>query len=259
MSSRPWDRASALPVPIDGRRRPELVSLPAGLPSVPDLFTFMRDAEARFETLRMRVEEVVLATQGEQRAIIETFIRHPADAKVITSEPARGVARNYEVWISDGESVRTYSAPHRVGTSRPLRRPPVGLDDPDLPGVAAVYRPLTALPSETLPDVFVHPAGFCQNTLATGECRVAGAEIVAGREAIVLECDHPRAVQVSADRPDHRLTIAVDRETGVIVRLVEQIGGVATRDAEVVSLEPNATLPPSTFEFEFPSGTTMIF
>ena len=42
---------------------------------------------------------------------------------------------------------------------------------------------------ETLPDTFVHPAGLCQNVLATGHCEVTGTDVVAGREAIVLVKD----------------------------------------------------------------------
>ena len=55
------------------------------------------------------------------------------------------------------------------------------------------------------------------------------------------------------------LTIGVDRETGVIVRLIETIGGVVARHAEVTELAPDAPLPPSAFEFVFPSGTTMLY
>ena len=98
--------------------------------------------------------------------------------------------------------------------------------------MSAVYRPLTALPMETLPDTFVHPAGFCQNVLATGACWVSGTADVAGREAVVLDCDHPRTIEIWADRPDHHLQVSFDRETGLIVRLVETIGGAATRDAD---------------------------
>jgi len=45
----------------------------------------------------------------------------------------------------------------------------------------------------------------------------------------------------------------------VILRLVETIGGEVTREAEVVAYDPDASLPPSAFEFEFPSGTTILF
>ncbi len=259
MSSRLWDRAAALPVPADGRRRIEIVALRPGIPTVAELFTFMRDAELRFETLRLRIEERVGGTRGRQVAIIETLIRHPRSAKVTTTEPGRSVAGSYEVWVSDGETVRTYSAEHRLGTRRPVRRPPVGLADPDLPGPSTVYPPLTPLPMETLPEVFVHPAGFCQNTLSTGDCWIVGMDRVAGREAIVLHCDHPRAVEVTVDRPDHHIEIAVDRETGIITRLVESVAGDVTRYAEVLVLETDPRLPPSALDFEFPEGTTTIY
>ena len=258
-STRLWDRAASLPVPVDGRHRPELASLPAGLPDVDTLFTFARDAELRFETLRMRIEEWATTARGEHLTILEVALRHPGDAKVTTTEPSLGTAANYELWISDGTTVRTYSAAHKLGTERPVRQTIVGLDDPDLPGMSAVYRPLTALPMETLPDTFVHPAGFCQNVLATGACWVSGTADVAGREAIVLDCDHPRTIEIWADRPDHHLQVSFDRETGLIVRLVETIGGATTRDATVVDLGPDAPLPPSAFAFSFPTGTTLIY
>jgi hypothetical protein len=254
-----WDRAASLPVPADGPLRPELVSLPLGLPSVGELFTFARDAELRFATLRMRIEDRTRTATGEHLAVVDVAIRHPGDARVMTAEPARGTAASYETWISDGETVRTYSAVHRLGTQRPVRRSVVGLDDPDLPGSSTVYRPLTALPMETLPDTFVHPAGFCQNVLATGRCWVSGTTEVAGRETIVLECDHPRTIEITADRPDHHLQVTFDRETGIVVRLVETIGGLTTRDAIAVELAPDAPLPPSVFDFSFPTGTTLIY
>jgi len=58
---------------------------------------------------------------------------------------------------------------------------------------------VTALPMETLPDTFVHPAGFCQNVLATGICAVLGTELVTEREAILLTCDHPRTIEMAGD------------------------------------------------------------
>ncbi len=64
-TSRAWDRAAALPVPADGRRRAEIVALDQGIPTVAELFTFMRDAELRFETLRMRIEERTQTARGE--------------------------------------------------------------------------------------------------------------------------------------------------------------------------------------------------
>jgi hypothetical protein len=262
-STRLWDRAADLPMQVGRRPRPELLALPPGqLPSLADLFTFMRDAELRFDTLRMRIEERTLTTRGEQLVVVELALRHPKDARVTTTEPGPGTAGNYEIWISDGETVRTYSAPHKLGTERPVRRPVQGVSGPeasDLPGASRVYVPLTALPTETLPDTFVHPAGYCQNVLATGRCWVTGTAIVAGREAILLECDHPRTTELAGDRPDFHISIAVDRDTGVILRFTESIGGAITRDAEVVELSPDVPLPPAVFHFLFPTGTTMLY
>jgi outer membrane lipoprotein-sorting protein len=112
---------------------------------------------------------------------------------------------------------------------------------------------------ETLPELFVHPAGYCQNVLTTGDCAVTGTDRVAGREAIIVGCAHPRTIERVADRPDFAIEIAVDRLDGVILRLVETVGGEATRIAEVVSYQPDAPLPPSTFDFEFPEGAAILY
>jgi hypothetical protein len=257
--TRLWDRAAAVPAPRDGRRTAEVAALPVGLPTVDELFDFMRDAELRFGTLRLRILERVANARGEDVTQIDVMLRHPGDAKVSTSRPDEVTGRRYEIWISDGELVRTYAAAHRLGTQRPIRNRPRGLDDPDFPGAARVYEPLTPLPAETLPDTFIHPAGFCQNVLATGRCSILGADLVDRREAIVLSCDHPRTIELAGDRPDHRIDITVDRATGVILRLEETIGGQVTRRADVTDFGPDAPLPPSAFEFVFPTGTTMLY
>jgi outer membrane lipoprotein-sorting protein len=262
MSATPaWDRAAARPVLSGKRRLPEAASLAAELPALDALFTFMRDAELRFDTLRMRIEERAWTARGEELTIIEVALRHPGEARVRSSVPAQGTAANYDVWISDGETVRTFTASRKVGTRRPARPVVKGVGKPggDLPGTSKVYVPVTPLQAETLPELFIHPAGFCQNVLATGDCRIAGTAQVAGREAIVIECDHPRTVERVADRPDYRLVVAVDRADGVIVRIEESMDGRVTRDAVVTDYEPDISLPPTAFEFSFPSDTTFIY
>jgi hypothetical protein len=82
---------------------------------------------------------------------------------------------------------------------------------------------------------------------------------VIDREVVLLDCDHPRTTELPGDRPDFHISIAVDRDTGVILRLVESIGGAVTRDAEVVELSPDVPLPPAVFNFVFPTGTTMLY
>ena len=257
--SRLWDRAAVVPADLDGRRLPEVVALPATLPTVGQLFDFMRDAECRFRTVRLRIEERTGTARGEDLVLTDTVMRHPGDARVTTTRPGEGARAEFEIWISDGDLVQTYSSAHRLGTQRPIRNRPRGLDDRDFPGPSKVYEPITFLPAETLPDTFVHPAGYCQNVLATGRCHVTGTDIVSGREAILLECDHPRTTELAGDRPDFHISIAVDRETGVILRLVETIGGTVTRDAQVVELQPDGPLPPTAFDFVFPTGTTMLY
>lgn len=257
--TRLWDRAAALPVPLDGRRLPAVAALPELTPTVDELFDFMRDAELRFATLRMRIIDRSGTSRGGDELTTEIWLRHPGQAKVLTNRTTGAASGDYDVWISDGDLVRTYVGAHKRGTQRPVRNRPRGLDDPDLPGFAKVYEPVTALPFESLADTFVHPAGYCQNTLATGRCTVTGTDLVGGREAILLTCDHPRAIELAGDRPDFHVELAVDRATGVILRLVETIGGVTTRDAVVDDLSPDAVLPPSAFTFVFPTGTTMLY
>ena len=257
--TRVWDRAAALPARAGERRLPEVVTLPAQLPTVAELFDFMRDAELRFETLRLRLEERARTARGEDVTSMEMVLRHPGEAKVITTRPDHPAKAEYEVWISDGDLVRTYASAHGLGTQRPVRNRPRGLDDPDIPGTSRVYEPVTALPMETLPDTFVHPAGYCQNVLATGRCIVTGTEIVVGREAILLDCDHPRTTELAGDRPDFHISIAVDRDTGVILRLIESIGGIPTRQAVVTELLPDVAIPSTAFHFVFPTGTTMLY
>lgn len=260
MSATPaWDRAAALPVPAGSTPRPELAAIRGELPTVDELFTFMRDAELRFTTLRMRIEERTTTARGDEVVVNEVTLRHPGDAKVLTSTPANGTSGNYEVWLSDGETVRTFAASRRVGTKRPVRRPVRGLDSDGLPGRSRVYQPRTALPRETLPDLFIHPAGYCQNVLATGDCEVTGTMQVAGRECIVIECAHPRTIERVADRPDFLIRVAVDRRDGVILRLEESIGGIVTRDAETTLYVPDASLPPAAFDFTFPSDTVFVY
>jgi outer membrane lipoprotein-sorting protein len=257
---RAWDRAASLPVPAGRPARPEIVALRSDVPSVDALFTFMRDAERRFETLRMRIEERTWGTGGEQLAIHELTLRHPGEAKVLSSIPTGGADSPYRVWVSDGQTVRTYTSSRKVGTVRPVRARVRGVADArDLPGSSRVYVPVTALPAESLPELFVHPAGFCQNVLGTGSLRIVGTTVVAGREAIAVECDHPRTIEVAADRPDFRIEIAVDRADGVILRLEESVAGLATREAVVTSYEPGASIAPSAFSFTIPAGATRMY
>jgi outer membrane lipoprotein-sorting protein len=258
-ATRIWDQAGSLPVPAGKAPRPEIVALREALPTVSALFTFMRDAERRFSTLRMRVEARTTTARGSEVSISDVTLQHPGRAKVVTSGSADAIGGSYEVWISDGETVRTFASSRRVGTRRPVRNRLRGLDQDELPGWTKVYEPVTQLPMESLPELFIHPAGYCQNVLATGACEVTGTTEVAGREAIVMECAHPRTIERIGDRADFTIRIAVDRRDGVILRLEESMGGAATRDAMVTSYLPDIPLPPDALTFTFPPDTTLIY
>ena len=197
------DRAGSLPVPANGPVRPEVAALHDAIPSVADLFTFMRDAELRFATLRMRIEERSATARGEEVATVEATLAHPGRARTLTSWPEQGIGA-YEVWLTDGTTVQIFVASRKVGTRRPVRPVVRGTDGEDLPGTSRIYRSVTPFQSESLPELFIHPAGYCQNVLGTGTCLVTGTTTVAGREAVVQECRHPRSIEVVVDRPTSR-------------------------------------------------------
>ena len=77
-----WDRAgSPRPSRVDGRlARPELAALPEELPSVDELFTFMRDAELRFGD----------AAAADRGAGLDDARRGARDDGVIAAAPGRG-------------------------------------------------------------------------------------------------------------------------------------------------------------------------
>ena len=258
-----WDRAAALTLtadarPLAARARAEIAALREESPAIADLFTFMRDAEIRFATLRMRIDVRTATTQGEHAEVVEVTLRHPGDVKILTM-PVGGGTGEYDAWVSDGETIRTYTASRKLGTKRSVRKGIRGLEDNDLPGTSKVYIPRTNLPAESIPDVFLHPAGFCQNVLATGDCVVVGMAGVAGREAIVIECTNPRTIERVADRPDYLIRLAVDRTDGVILRLEESMGDHVTRTAEATSYVADAALATGAFAFNFPADTTFIY
>ena len=148
------------------------------------------------------------------------------------SRPRHRRARTTTSGSRDGETVGPTPPARKLGTRAPGPARVRGLDDPDLPGLVAGLRAgdRAARPRRCRRRSSI-PAGYCQNVLATGRAWISGTEVVRGREAIVVECDHPRTIEIAADRPDFRIWIAVDRADGVILRLEESIGGDVTRDA----------------------------
>lgn len=245
------------------RRYPAIVALGADAPSFVQLFTFMRDAELRFDSLRMRIVDRRVTTTGPIEEVSEAWLRQPSQARVITrrAEPGQdALTGDYSVWLSDGSVVRTYDAVSRTASTRPARSRPAGLSDPDLPPYARVYTPRTLLPFETVVDTFLHPHGFCQNVLSTARLRLLGTTPLAGdREAYLLRADHPRTTEVLTDRPDRWLEVGVDRLTGAILLLTEHIADRVTRDAEVTDFEPDAAFADDVFQLHIASDVRSIY
>ena len=191
---------------------------------------------------------------------MDIVLRHPGEARR-SRRPARRTRHGPNTRSGSPtarSSARTRSA-HGLGTQRPVRNRPRGLTIPDLPGTATVYEPVTALPMETLPDLFVHPAGYCQNVLGDRRCWILGDRDRSGREAILIECDHPRAVERAVDRPDYHVEVAADRQDGVILRLVESVGGEVTRHAEARAPRARRRAPGEHLRLRLPRGTTILY
>ncbi|MFH1475238.1 MAG: hypothetical protein ABIG85_05195 [Chloroflexota bacterium] len=64
---------------------------------------------------------------------------------------------------------------------------------------------------------------------------------------------------MAGDRPDHRLEIAFDRETGLLSLLVESFAGTVTRRVEATELAPDAAIAESAFAIAVPGDATAIY
>src|SRR3954464_4310587 len=239
-------------------RAPEYPTLPETTPALEELFAFMAEAELRFESLRTRIVDRQITAHGEEIVTHDVWLRHTGASKVVST---RGNASegDYDVWASDGERVRTFNALGRYATDRRAPRAPGGVVDGDLPRRSRVYAPQTALPAETVADTFVHPNGFCRNVLATGEVYRRGTALIAGREAILLRCDHPRSSHVLLDRPDHWLEIGVDAQTGVMLLLAEHVGDRIPPHPEAASVALDESIPDSAFTIHTSAETRTIY
>lgn len=239
-------------------RAPEYPTLPETTPALAKLFAFMAEAELRFNSLRMRIVDHQITTHGDETVTHDIWLRHTGWSKVVSTRGTSGDG-DYDVWASDGETVRTFNALARTATERRAVRAPVGLDDPDLPRRSRVYMPQTALPAETVADTFVHPNGLCRNVLATGVVYRRGTAALAGREAILLRCDHPRSSHLLLDRPDHWLEIGVDAQTGMLLLLAEHVGDRMTRHAQATSVRLDDAIPDSAFTIHTSADTRTIY
>jgi hypothetical protein len=219
----------------------------------------MAEAELRFETLRLRIVDRRVTSHGEETETHELWLWHPGRAKVISTRGSQ-LDRDYDVWLADGDEVRTYDAKANKATIRRLPIRPTGVTSPDLPPFSQVYSPHTVLQPESLADTFVHPHGFCRNVLSTGSVSRRGtASLAGGREVILLRADHPRTSHVLTDRPDHWLEIGVDFQTGMILLLAEHVGDTMTRHAEASLVALDEPIPDGVFMLHLSSDTRILY
>jgi hypothetical protein len=234
-------------------------TLPADAPSLGELFAFAADAEQRFTSLRLRILERHRSARGEEPVRHEVLVRHPGMARVTRHRGDDPLGRDHDVWVSDGETVRTYAAlDRRASVRRPLP-PVVGAERPDLPEFARLRIPLTALPPDSLADAFVHPHGLFRNVLVTGPLGLLGSRVIAGREAWVVRSEHPRSTLVLTDRPDRQVEVGIDRMTGLLLLLVERVADEVTRHAEVTGLELDAPIPDEAFALHLGPDVRLVY
>jgi hypothetical protein len=240
-------------------RAPRLVALPSDAPSLGELFGFMADAELRIQSLRMQIRDLRVTARGEETAWIDIALRHPGLARVVTRRSEDVLGRDYSMWLTDGELVRTFDAEANAASVRPLRRGVVGAENADLPGFARLTRPLTLLPAETLAETFVHPYHYARNVLATGALSLVGISSIANREALIIRSDHPRSTLVLTDRPDRWVEVGVDRQTGFLLLLAEHVGDHVSRHAEVSLLDIDPVIDDSVFTLHLSSDVRMLY
>jgi hypothetical protein len=238
---------------------PAAVSLGADAPSIEELFLFAREAELRVRSLRMTILERTWNAKGEDVVRHDVQVRHAQQARITTYHNETPLSSDYDVWIGDGDRVRTYSARGKRASDRARRPAVVGPAESDLPAYSAARLPLTALPAGSIADAFLHPHGLFRNVLVTGPLAIVGTMDVNGREAIVVRSEHPRATEVLTDRPDRRVEVGIDRGTGFLLHLSEHVGDSVTHLAEVLSLEVDPDIPDSTFELHLGPDVRMIY
>ena len=228
-------------------------------PDIEQLFSFAREAELRVQTLRMNIEERVVTARGADTITHDIHLKHPGLARVATKRSSEPLSREYDIWVSDGETITAYEASNKIASRRKVRPRVAGSDDPGLPPFARGYQPRTPLPAGSLAETFIHPHGLFRNVLVTGPLAVVGLQPVADREAIVVRAQHPRSAKVLVDRPDRSIDVGIGRDSGFVLLLTERIGEQVTRHAEVTRLELDPTIFDSAFEPKLPADVRKVY
>jgi len=242
------------PVQTSETRLPPVISaLPGGLPSLDELFAFAAEAERRFRTLRLRIEDRSITTRGESHSRTEILVDRPR-VRVTTSTGSA-----YEVWSTDGATIEQYNAASKTATRRPHRAPPTGLDDAELPATASHPLTLGPLPGKGWASTFLRPAHFCANTLRSGTLGPIHEATFLDRAALIVESAAPRVVDRVGDHATFRYRVTFDRATGILLAVSEIHDERVVREAQVSAITLDAPIPASEFVIEMPEGVTTIY
>jgi hypothetical protein len=95
--------------------------------------------------------------------------------------------------------------------------------------------------------------------LFTGVVSRRGTAEIAGREAILVRCDHPRTSHVLTDRPDHWLEVGIDVQTGMLVLLAEHVGDQMTRHAQALTIALDEPIQDETFTLHLSSDVRKLY
>ena len=209
----------------------------------------MRDAELRFATLRHADRGADAGPRAARTSTtMDVVLRHPGDAQGHDQPHGPTAARRLR-----GLDLRRRARPDLL--ERPPARDAAPGPQPAArpgrprtsPARRRVYEPITALPTETLPETFVHPAGYCQNVLATGRCAVVGhgPRRPAARRSS-LECDHPRTTELAGDRPGlpASRSRSIARRASSSASSSRSAASITRRRRGRSSSQPDAPLPP---------------
>ena len=177
----------------------------------------------------------------------------PAPPGPIEGDDDRGARRAWptEIWITDGELVRTYAAAHRGAPSDRFEigswsgRSGATRNGPRL-------RALTALPNGDTPGDLRSSGRLCQNVLANGRRTVD--RVGRGHTGARRCCSNAHTASHGGRRrsTDFHISMAVERETGVILRFIESIGGSSDPPRRSRRLRAGRIIAPSALEFVFP-------
>ena len=219
--------------------------MPSGLPSVAELFTFMRDAELRFATLRMRIVDRSRDARGDEATNARG---QPSPSRPRQGHDERG--RRGDRRRLRHLDLRRRPRPDLRG--RPQARHAAADPQPPArsrrPGPSRVRQGLRAGHSPADRDAArtrsSTPAACARTSSRRVDARSPARSWPSGARRSRSSASIPVRPRSPRDRPDYRLYLTIDRATGVILRLIETIGGTTTRDAEVMVLDPDAALPP---------------